>query len=54
MVDGKFSSYFFKMKTGGKLPRFKDGLVEGFDSILKNFMLPWERMRLKMIKCFTK
>jgi hypothetical protein len=42
------------MKTGGKLPRFKDGLVEGFDSILKNFMLPWERMRLKNDKMFYK
>jgi hypothetical protein len=28
-VDGKSSSCFLKMKTGGKLPRFMDGLVQG-------------------------
>jgi hypothetical protein len=29
MVDRKSSSYFLKIKNGGKLPRFLDGLVQG-------------------------
>jgi hypothetical protein len=29
MVDRKSSSYFLKIKTHGKLPRFLDGLVQG-------------------------
>jgi hypothetical protein len=29
MVDGKYSSCFWKMKTSGKLLRYLDGLVQG-------------------------
>jgi hypothetical protein len=43
------------MKTSGKLLRYLDGLVQGIlFYIEKNFLLLWERMCFKNIKCFTK
>jgi hypothetical protein len=38
----------------GKLLRYLDGLVQGILSILKNFMLLWERMHFEKYKKFYK
>jgi hypothetical protein len=42
------------MKTSGKLLRYLDGLVHEICSILKNFLLLWERMRFEKYKMFYK
>jgi hypothetical protein len=42
------------MKTSGKLLRYLDGLVQGFCSILTNFLLLWERMCFEKYKMFYK
>jgi hypothetical protein len=41
-VDGKSSSYFLKMKIGGKLPRFLDGLVQGIWFFFEKLPAPLE------------
>jgi hypothetical protein len=42
------------MKTGGKLLRFLDGLVQGILFYIENFLLFWGRMHFEKDKMFYK